>query len=89
MAVITFNALKLARKLEAAGFQPKQAGDTAEALSESLSEVAGLATTADVKESELRLDAKIEGVKSDILKWVLGAIAVQTALLSAMKFFGH
>ena len=32
MTAITFDTLKLARKLEAAGFQPRQAADTAEAL---------------------------------------------------------
>lgn len=32
MTAVTFDTLKFARKLEAAGFQPKQAADTAEAL---------------------------------------------------------
>jgi hypothetical protein len=32
MAAVPFNTLKLARRLESAGFPPKQAGDTAEAL---------------------------------------------------------
>ncbi len=96
MTTIAFDTLKLARKLEAAGFQPKQAGDTAEALAESLSELSGLATKEDVlrlesltKEAELRLAAKIEATRSDTLKWMFGALAAQTAFLSLIKFFGH
>ena len=34
MASITFDTLKLARKLEAAGFSAQQAADTAEALAD-------------------------------------------------------
>jgi hypothetical protein len=48
MATITFDTLKLARKLEAAGFPQKQAADTAEALAQSLGEVSDLATKADL-----------------------------------------
>jgi hypothetical protein len=38
MATIAFDTLKLARKLEMAGFPQKQAADIAEALAESLGE---------------------------------------------------
>jgi hypothetical protein len=53
MATITFDTLKLARKLEAAGFPQKQAGDTAEALAQSLGEVSDLATKADLAEGSI------------------------------------
>jgi Asp-tRNA(Asn)/Glu-tRNA(Gln) amidotransferase B subunit len=36
MAIVAFDTLRLARKLEAAGFSTKQAGDTAEALADTL-----------------------------------------------------
>jgi len=36
MASVPFDTLKLARRLQEAGFPPKQAGDTAEALAETL-----------------------------------------------------
>ncbi|OHC74074.1 MAG: hypothetical protein A3G18_06005 [Rhodospirillales bacterium RIFCSPLOWO2_12_FULL_58_28] len=36
MTAVPFDTLRLARKLEAAGFQPKQAADTAEALAEAM-----------------------------------------------------
>jgi hypothetical protein len=38
MSTIPFDTLKLARKLEAAGFPAKQAGDTAEALADAMGE---------------------------------------------------
>jgi Protein of unknown function (DUF1640) len=47
MAAVPFDTLKLARRLEAAGFAPKQAGDTAEALAEAMSG-SDLATKADL-----------------------------------------
>lgn len=85
MSAITFDTLKLAKKLEAAGFTPQQAAGAVEAVSESFSEVSGLATKQDV--SDLRRD--LAEAKADLLKWMFGALAAQTAFLSAIKFFGH
>jgi hypothetical protein len=45
MAEVPFDTLKLARRLEAAGFPTQQAGDMAEAIAEALSQ---LATKADL-----------------------------------------
>jgi 2-phosphoglycerate kinase len=53
-----FNTLKLARRLEAAGFPPQQAGDMAEAIAETVSE---LATKADLRELEQRTTIKFGG----------------------------
>ena len=47
MAAVPFDTLKLARRLEAAGFPGKPAGDTAEALAEAMSG-AELATKSDL-----------------------------------------
>ncbi|HEY3909348.1 MAG TPA: hypothetical protein VGM07_05600 [Stellaceae bacterium] len=47
MSAVPFDTLKLARRLEVAGFPPKQAGDTAEALAEAMSG-ARLATGDDI-----------------------------------------
>lgn len=74
MSAIVFDTLKLARKLEAAGFDHKQAADTAEALSESLAEVSGLATKQDI--SDLRRD--LAESKVEVLKWLIGLIGFQT-----------
>ena len=71
---VAFDTLKLARKLEAAGFEHKQAADTAEALAEAMT-TAELATKADIaaaraetkadlRESELRLEARIDRLEA-------------------------
>ena len=85
MTAISFDTLKLARKLEAAGFQPKQAADTAEALAESMAEVSGLATKEDIY--GLRRD--IAETKAEILKWMFGAMAAQTGLIVALVKLIH
>ncbi len=84
MATIAFDTLKLARKLEAAGFAPKQAADTAEALASSLGEVTELATRQDIKELELRLDSKIESVKGELMKGMFGVALGQIGAIVAL-----
>ena len=54
-----FDTLKLARRLEAAGFPPQQAGDMAEAIAEAVSQ---LATKADLRELEQRMTIKFGGI---------------------------
>ena len=58
-----FDTLKLARRLEAAGFAPQQAGDMAEAIAEAVSQ---LATKADLIALEMRIDSKLEILKRDM-----------------------
>jgi ActR/RegA family two-component response regulator len=58
-----FDTLRLARRLEAAGFAPQQAGDMAEAIAEA---VAQLATKADLMALEMRIDGKLEILKRDM-----------------------
>ena len=63
MLAVAFDTLKLARKLESAGFPPKQAQDASAAISESFSEWQAninLATREDVRQSETRLDAQVD-----------------------------
>ena len=93
MGTLSLDTLKLARKLQAGGFTPQQAETAAEAIAESLSEVADSLPTRsdlkgeiadvrrDVKDSELRLEARIADGKAEILKWMFGAMAAQTALI--------
>jgi hypothetical protein len=80
---VAFDTLKLADRLEAAGMSAAQARGTAAALAETMtgavataSDVAAL--RAEIRESELRLRAEI---RSDILKWVIGAIGFQTIVV--------
>lgn len=89
MTTITFDTLKLANRLKAGGFSAEQADTTASALAESLGEVSDLATRGDLLTVKADLKADLAETKAEILKWVLGALAAQTAFLSAIKFFGH
>jgi hypothetical protein len=61
MPSLPFDTLKLARRLEEAGFAPKQAGDTAEALAEAFGE---LATKADVAAVHAAVHADIAALKA-------------------------
>lgn len=96
MLAVAFDTLKLARKLESAGMQPKQAQEMAAALSESLTEwhsVGNLATKDDLlrtenslREDMLRLENKIAETKSEILKWLFAGIGAQTLVLLGALF---
>jgi Protein of unknown function (DUF1640) len=66
MTTIAFDTLKLARKLEAAGFPQKQAADTTAALAESLGEVSGLATKADLAELRTELKADMVELRAEL-----------------------
>jgi hypothetical protein len=83
---VAFDTLKLADRLEAAGMSAAQARGTAAALAETMtgavataSDVAAL--RAEIRESEIRLRAEIADLRSDILKWVIGAIGFQTIVV--------
>jgi multidrug resistance efflux pump len=65
VGAIPFDTLKLARRLESAGFPPKQAGDTAEALAEAMSG-AVLATTADISSVQTEIAAVRAELKAEI-----------------------
>ncbi len=61
MTTLAFDTLKLARRLESAGFSPQQAGDTAQALADSLRETSDLATKHDLNELKAELKADLKG----------------------------
>ena len=66
MATITFDTLKLARKLEAAGFPQKQAADTSAALADSLGEVSDLATKADLTQLKTELKGDVAELRAEL-----------------------
>lgn len=72
MASITFDTLKLARKLEAAGFSAQQAADTAEALAEAIGE-----STV----TREYLDLRLAELKAELLPWMFGALAAQAGII--------
>jgi hypothetical protein len=96
---VAFDTLKLARRLEAAGFPTKQAQDTAEALGDALT--SNIATQTDIqalhaelREVELRLRAdfraEIAALRVEMIKWVVGVgvagvLAIGGMLLALMR----
>ncbi|PZN78987.1 MAG: DUF1640 domain-containing protein [Candidatus Methylumidiphilus alinenensis] len=83
MATITFDTLKFIRKLEAAGFDTKQAEAVADAFREASGE-AELATRQDLRELNLHLEAKINDIKFDLVKWIAGMLLAQAGLVAAL-----
>jgi hypothetical protein len=48
------------------------------------------ASKAELRETELRLEARLESVKTDLLKWVIGAMGFQTlVILGALVSFAR
>lgn len=93
MAAVAFDTLKLARTLRSdAKMSAEQAEGIAQALAEAMSG-SDVATKADIREAELRLEARITTVaaetKADILRWMFGAMAAQTALIVGLGKLLH
>ena len=91
MNALLFDTLRLSRTLRDKGhFTPEQAEALAEALGEAGHDE--LATKADLAALKADLKADIAEVKADILKWIVGAIGIQTvvilgALVSLARIF--
>jgi hypothetical protein len=88
MTAVTFDTLKLARRLESAGFTREQADGAAEALADSLSNE--IATKGDIAElrAEMRssfntLDSKLATeialVRASTAQWIITAVFINTA----------
>jgi hypothetical protein len=95
-AAVAFDTLKFVRKLEAGGFTQAQATAAAEAFAEATSQE--LATKSDLRDVEVRLEAKIEkleakigtsaaNLKVDILRrLVVTQLALAGVVFAAFKF---
>jgi hypothetical protein len=88
MAAITFDTHKLIRKLEAAGFDPKQAEAVADAFMEAQGE-AELATKRDLERLEARLETRFERVDGELRlsRWMLGLMLAGVVSLILKAFF--
>lgn len=98
MTTIPFDSLGYFEKLKAAGVPPEQARVQTEAMRACVdaqqaaireydeSSRRELATKSDVREAELRLQANIEKVKYDLLKWQIGGWLALAAIMA--KGFG-
>jgi hypothetical protein len=89
MATVTFDTLKFANRLKAAGVPEKQAEAEAEVLAEVLAvSLKELATKGDLKllEASLRqqmaeMRQQMAEMKTDLIKWVVGIALAQISLL--------
>jgi hypothetical protein len=90
-----FDTLKFVEHLEAGGFSRQQAKAAAEAFAQATSQEFATRSDialvrADLRESELRLEARIEAIKAELIKWMFGTIVAQTGLIiAAIRFLGH
>ena len=83
MSTVTFDTLKFVDHLRNAGVPEAQAKAMSDAQKELLTEIfeqKELATKTDIKEIEL----KIAEVKAELIRWVVGAGFLQTALIAAL-----
>ena len=87
MTAAAFDTLRFARTLrEKAKLSPEQAEGLADAIAEAFQ--GDVATKGDVlsarsglRELEVKLEAKIEAAKAEIVKWMFGTIGFQTLLI--------
>jgi hypothetical protein len=79
MAGVAVDTLKLARRLEAAGFPAKQAADTAEAIAEAIGDSVVTREYLDLRLAELKAS-----LKAELLTWMFGALAAQAGIIVAL-----
>src|SRR5215472_4306283 len=84
MGAVPFDTLRLARRLEGAGFSPQQAGDTAEALAEAMSG-AELATTADIVGVRTELKAEIAALRGELTAEIAALRSELKAEIAALR----
>jgi len=76
MSSVAFDTLKLAQRLEAAGFPPKQAQDMASAISDTIIDTVVTREYLDLRLGEIRVE--LAALKAEMLKWMFGAVGLQT-----------
>jgi hypothetical protein len=96
MASVTFDTLKLAQRLEAAGFPAKQAQDMASAIGDTIVDTVVTREYLDLRLAELKAEtvARLADLKAEILKWMFGAVGLQTLAIpggvaALFKLLGH
>ena len=83
MATITFDPLKFVTRLKDSGLSESQALAITEAFREAHGE-AEVATKADIRELELKFEARMSENKAELVRWIIGAGFLQTALITAL-----
>ena len=87
MATLTFDTLRYSKRLREAGYTTQQAEAAAEAQAEAFQsafDLAEVATKRDIEELRLTMEVKIAETKSELIRWVVGAGFLQTALIAAL-----
>jgi hypothetical protein len=79
MTAITFDAHKFVQKLKEAGLTEKQAEGISDAFRDAQTD-AQVVTKLDIKE----LEVKISETKAEMIRWIVGAGFLQTALIAAL-----
>ena len=82
---IAFDTHRFVKRLTDCGFTEQQAETLADEHVALLN--ANLATKADIAKVEARIaevDARIEAAKSDLMKWLIGALIAQGGLIVAL-----
>jgi hypothetical protein len=83
MATITFDTLKFVTRLKESGLSESQAVAITEAFKEAHGE-AEVATKSDIRELELKFEARMSETKAELVRWIVGAGFLQTALIAAL-----
>lgn len=84
MAVL-FDTLKMANRLEAAGFSQKQAKALVEAFAEVVGEESSrLAPKTDLEAAQLNMTAAITESKAELVRWVVGVGVLQMVLIAGL-----
>ena len=83
MTVITFDTLKFVTRLKESGLSEPQSVAITEAFREAHGE-AEVATRTDIRELELKFEARMAETKAELVRWIVGAGFLQTALLAAL-----
>ncbi len=76
MSPVAFDTLKLAQRLEAAGFPAKQAQDMASAISDTIVDTVVTREYLDLRLGEIRVE--LGELKAEVMKWMFGAVGLQT-----------
>lgn len=90
MTTLAFDTYAFIRKLKDSGITEEQARAQVEALSMAFEQfqaelhLSESATKQDVRESELKLELKIAETKAELVRWIVGAGFLQTALIAAL-----
>jgi hypothetical protein len=86
MPAVAFDTLKLAQRLEAAGFAALQAQQVASALADTIGESVVTREYLDLRLGELRSDVRIEiaGLRAELLKWAVGIGVAGVAAIGGM-----